>query len=363
MLIRYSVASIDYENIPPMNYLDNSLVPKIFQNETIRSRFAITYGNVGLNDGAGAQLQRILGIYALSRGIGLQYYYSGLALVDFQGLKSLEFNVIEKDLHVKWNRLFNLSGYTTINRNAHNWTEVHLGWPTWEVMEDAAKAIANGTYQYLLGKMTTPHRMADLMPDILDHAVKLSPFNKTASNLTRVAIHVRRGDEFAWEQGRMLPNKYFVKVATAVVEHLKAANVKFIVELHTEVPTKPFNLTKDSHYVHPDKPFLMDPHQNKIEDFDVIPKLEKHLNEDPMKTMEQFCTADILIMSRSSFSHVGGLLNRGVVLYPPGYWHAALSRWVKVSDQWDDEHMHGMETLKQQVKDYPWPDPARPYKW
>jgi hypothetical protein len=41
-------------------------------------------------------------------------------------------------------------------------------------------------------------------------------------------------------------------------------------------------------------------------------------------------TADVLVMSRSSFSYLGGILNRnGIVLYHP-FWHRAPSSWMTV---------------------------------
>ena len=52
-------------------------------------------------------------------------------------------------------------------------------------------------------------------------------------------------------------------------------------------------------------------------------------NTDPIWTVKQFQTADIFVMSRSSYSMAGAVLNsRGVVIYPPAFWHAPMPHWV-----------------------------------
>ena len=52
--------------------------------------FALTYANDLCLDGAGAQLQRLLGTYAIARLVGVPYVHSPLTHVGYQGLASLE---------------------------------------------------------------------------------------------------------------------------------------------------------------------------------------------------------------------------------------------------------------------------------
>ena len=47
--------------------------------------------------------------------------------------------------------------------------------------------------------------------------------------------------------------------------------------------------------------------------------------------MRSLATADVLVMSRSSFSYVAAILNRdGAVMYHP-FWHRAPSSWITVA--------------------------------
>ena len=51
------------------------------------------------------------------------------------------------------------------------------------------------------------------------------------------------------------------------------------------------------------------------------------LDIDPIWTMQQLIEADILIMSKSSFSYVAALISDGIKLYEP-FWHSPLSQWI-----------------------------------
>ena len=71
---------------------------------------------------------------------------------------------------------------------------------------------------------------------------------------------------------------------------------------------------------------------NSLDDFDVIPNLRKFVNGDPIEALEAMATADLLMMSRSSFSYVAAILNEeGIVIYHP-FWHSPLPEWIVASE-------------------------------
>jgi hypothetical protein len=56
------------------------------------------------------------------------------------------------------------------------------------------------------------------------------------------------------------------------------------------------------------------------------------LNVDAREALDDFATADVLILSLSSLGYLGGLLNpHGSVIYAP-WWHPALPEWL-VADE------------------------------
>src|SRR6266478_5618288 len=69
---------------------------------------AITYANDQLQDGAGAQLLRIYGIYALSRFLGVPYFHSPIDQIGYQGLQTLENNASVSDVVLQYNRIFHI---------------------------------------------------------------------------------------------------------------------------------------------------------------------------------------------------------------------------------------------------------------
>jgi hypothetical protein len=51
---------------------------------------------------------------------------------------------------------------------------------------------------------------------------------------------------------------------------------------------------------------------------------------DPIDALKIMSQADYLIMSRSSLSYLGALLNRnGTIFFPPDFWHKPLKGWKK----------------------------------
>lgn len=57
--------------------------------------------------------------------------------------------------------------------------------------------------------------------------------------------------------------------------------------------------------------------------------VEFHLNDTIENTFLGLVYADILVISKSSFSYTAGLLTDGLVIYHPGFWHPPLESWIK----------------------------------
>ena len=74
----------------------------------LHKKLVLTYDSSKLTDGAGAQLQRIYGIYSISRLVGAAYLHSPLFRVDYQGLSALEANAGDPDYHHDLNTLFHI---------------------------------------------------------------------------------------------------------------------------------------------------------------------------------------------------------------------------------------------------------------
>jgi hypothetical protein len=111
-----------------------------------------------------------------------------------------------------------------------------------------------------------------------------------------------------------------------------ALEINYKMELHTEVPNKEFIVQPNHHGISNriSSPVIVSPQMCRLDEFSVLPNLVLCINETAIECLRNLATADILVMSRSSFSYLGAILNRnGAILYHP-FWHQAPSSWLTV---------------------------------
>jgi hypothetical protein len=159
---------------------------------------------------------------------------------------------------------------------------------------------------------------------------------------------VRRGELFVLDSDRMLPNVYYMNVAQNVAHALKALKIDYQLELHTEVPKKEFIVQPDHHGISNriSAATTVNPEMCRIDEFSVLPNLIRCINEPALDCLRKLATADILVMSRSSFSYLGGILNRnGIILYYP-FWHRAPSSWMTVGPKGQFDQLKFRKAVK-----------------
>lgn len=291
---------------------------------------AITYANDKNTDGAGAQLQRIYGIYALSRFLNVPYIHTPIGWLGYHGLSALESNTASPVLTSEYNRIFDIPSDIELpeQKIAVDMMDVDAG----RIQQLQSTAETAGEFH--LVRILYPYPVTDRYPDLYRHATAISPFQRVRSEVFRLAIHVRRGELFAIFGDRMLPNSYYVSCALRLVETLNKLDIPFVCELYTEIPSKPFVVTPQHHGIEGRiaGDIVFDPGMNRLEDFDIVPNLQRFINDDPIDTLRRMATSDALILSRSSYSYVGAILNaNGIVIYHP-FWHNPMKEWL-ISDE------------------------------
>jgi hypothetical protein len=291
----------------------------------------VTYANDKHTDGAGSQLQRIYGVYAVSRLLNLSYIHSPLLKLDYQGLAALENNSSNQDVVSQYNQIFNIPSdielpKSFITRDVHNLTIRTI---------EQLKKEAKSKNTFILAKVLYPYKIADAYPDAYQYVKGVSPFSyRQKTSVIRIAMHVRRGELFVVDSDRMLPNKYYISVAQGIRKIFDELQLNYVFELHTELPTKSFVVTPSHHGIvnRISDSVVVDPQSSKIEDFDSIPNLEKFINADAIETIQKMASSDVLIMSHSSFSYLGAVLNvNGVIIYHE-FWHSMLKEWLRADD-------------------------------
>jgi Uncharacterised nucleotidyltransferase len=298
---------------------------------------AVTYDQ-NASDGLGSQLQRIYGLYALSRALDIKYVHTPLGQVDYQGLVPLLAGRTDPDFAARCNSFFalpsddfDLNGCERLLVSSPNEKRI-------EQYRRYAAAIgrpvllqAHEGYGY-----TDPH------PEAYWAVRAVSPYRDfRREGPIRICIHVRRGDRVLSRDPRLLPNAYYLRACEAVVNTLQKQRVPFVVRLHTEAPLRPCTVYPGlpGLFVDINEPSTFDSAAHSLEEFKALPNLTMVLNVEPREALDDFATADVLILSCSCLGYVGGLLNpHGLViaapdLPPPRNFHAALPDWLVADEQ------------------------------
>jgi hypothetical protein len=311
----------------------------------LNTKVVLTYNNTALTDGVGAQLQRIYGTFSVARLIGAAYLHTRLHLVEYQGLWALEEKQSDPEFHRQFNEILPLPSDVA---STEEFERVYADNITMDLIQDLANQFdGNATEaRRILVLASVPYGIADQFPDCYRVCRDLSPFESwpRVGRASRIVLHVGRGDLTAVDPKRILPNTFYVRAAQEIVRVLEAVKISYQIELWTEVPSKEFIIVPGEHslpHQFSGSP-LVGPDLCHLEDFESLPNLVRFINNSAFECLQAFATADIFVMSRSSFSYVGAILNRtGVVLYP-SFWHAPPSWWVHVGN---DGHFDTREFL------------------
>jgi hypothetical protein len=251
-------------------------------------------------DGAGAQLQRIVGIYALSRLLGLPYIHSPLLAIEKHG-------AAPDDFVAQCNEKFNIPSDF---RLPDKYDVMEIDDPDLKTLKQIVKE-SNKRKTFALVRITRPYQITDVYPQAYEAVKNISPFPFQKSPVVRVAIHVRRGDLLSVKEYsfRILPDRYYVRLAQRLREIFEKNKLEATFELYSDGNPVGHGSCQ-------------------FEEFNSIPNLRKFVDLDPMEAMRQMATANVLILSHSSFSYLAALFNvEGVILYHR-FWHAPLDSWV-----------------------------------
>jgi hypothetical protein len=263
----------------------------------------VAYDNCFLQDGAGAQIQRILSVYLISRRLNLKYIHSSFfvkdRLINLPLFSSRNFNAVANR---RFNNLLILpsdsisNAVKTIKINSLD----NINSLTKEYDSDVL---------FLIGMA---HPYIDKNPDILNDLFPIK-HNFVSDKINKkiiVALHIRRGDVQMDNQfkRRFVPLEFYIKSMENLAIILNGIDYEF--HIHSE-----WNV------------------ENEI-DKESLTKLYKniffHIDEDPVQSFVDLVNADILVAGFSSFSYSASFLRRkGIVLYPK-FWHSYPSKHILI---------------------------------
>ena len=296
---------------------------------------AVTYENETTTDGVGSQLLRIYGLYALSRALHVKYVHTPLGRVGYQGFLPLLTGRTDPDFVARYNAFFSLPS-DEFDLESCERVRMHI---LHREAVDQSRLRAVAMERPVLLQAIHHYGYTDRHPAAFHALRAVSPYREQRpSGPVRVCIHLRRGDVGVPGRTdgrqRLLPNSYYLRVCGTITDALRRHGVPFVVRLHTEVPPQRYTLYPDDPrlYFCLNEPATVDPSDYTLDEFEALPNLEMAINVEAREALDDFATADVLILSLSSLGYLGGLLNpHGIVVYAP-WWHPPLPDWL-VADE------------------------------
>mmetsp|Transcript_93424 Transcript_93424/g.264503 ORF Transcript_93424/g.264503 Transcript_93424/m.264503 type:complete len:371 (-) Transcript_93424:104-1216(-) len=135
-----------------------------------------------------------------------------------------------------------------------------------------------------------------------------------------VALHVRRGDATMYP-ARITGDQFYFDMVRAIREHLPNAEVHVFTE---GSPMRFYGYWQQGMHLHLD-------------------------SGDVREAWEYFSSADVVVLAKSSFSHVPALLNPNCVIYQ-AFWHHPLDEWMIVDPSEATIHHDELRACLQRVR-------------
>lgn len=301
---------------------------------------ALTY-NDEIDDGVGAQLHRIIGVYSLSIMYGIPYVHSGIKNLLITALDPYQ---TQDELAIFMQRINDTFRLPSSDFGSQRDSKLKLASPTKLKLNliRLKNKLKIGKYRTFV--ISNPFLLLNKNPDAYLLAVpQLPKAEDNKRDFANIAVHYRRGSSsFDILPGESAPrailNDWYLKVLNKYVSQLKADNIKYHIDVFTDMPKQDIDFPplafqrdfwkqlprfeNDMITIHGE-----DLNQTTFRDFGDL--LSVHYGGDPLNDLMHMAQADLLIMSRSSFSFVAALLNRkGKIVAPPNFGHKNLSSWI-----------------------------------
>lgn len=309
----------------------------------------LTYDNSLVIDGVGAQIQRIVSVYGVSRLIKASYLHA--PLIDFDPQIFTDSTYAERLLEIdKWNSLFrsDLLPYEQCNRDLIFHTN-NIGVRRLKILN----FLSRFSKSRIICKMGNPRKITDKFPNILNTASELICFPLNEGELAKdsegfkIVVHIRQGVlALSQFKDRLLPLSHYEKVLVTVTRLLNSLGIQYQILIPQEGgQTRKLSIA-NSNLI---QSMAIDPDNSQVKvnndgtvtlihespDLESTPILFKAKWLDPTSAFSDFelmLNADLLVTSKSSFSFLAGLINRKAIkIYAP-FWHSTPSDWLSADD-------------------------------
>lgn len=302
-------------NLQKLSKLPNNLLfalrsnPWIL-NKTINFRKNNYITCTGKKDGVGAQTLAILSTMLFANDAGLTYIHTPFI--------KIEHNNDQNTLwEVKWEEFFNLGKnelpISHVDNKKLKKIDLKVLYDFSLFSSDIFYSVTNCHKYSNLYRERYVNLIPTLREKYYSSSLKKENLLHLSTNKINIAIHIRRGDVTKKSSTlfRFTDNLFVGKVLYRVLEIFKSLAIDYSVHLYSQGSLEDFNGISDSLSLN---------------------DIHYHLNECEFSTFHNMVSADVLIMSKSTFSYVAAILSKGIKLYEP-FIHLHLSDWEKISSE------------------------------
>jgi len=303
------------------------------------SSISVTYDSGFAVDGTGAQLQRIISIFALANYFGFKYVNSEIKQVSIHALDPFQSEQQYHEYLVELNAFLKFANLNPSTENVFQFNKYDLKfWKFMFLLVRNRMRVKNHNLSLL-----EPYPVTEFNTQILEIArlqLSVSASDVPEISHPNIVIHYRQGvGGFVLYPGqniaRETPLAQFEKALLSIMKSAKPYSIRSLIIL-TDAPADvtfyrpPISQQKlwegtpgYSEGVMTIQPIDFDKLSEVV---DLPTKVIRGGN--PLGAVYIMSQSDFLLMSKSSLSYLGGLLNKiGSVYYPKNFWHRPLAKW------------------------------------
>jgi len=309
----------------------------------MRKKIYLTYDPKILQDGYCAQLQRQIGLIAIAKRFKLSFFLTNIENITITPMDGNESEIDAQNfirelnnkffknfpvIEVKFNKIINLPTPTL-----KSFLKIYI-----------RSFISKGK---ILISISNPSGIIEKFPKSYFNAARsLITISKSENNCKHIVAHIRMpinlnhvvpGESFT----RYLSESYYVSIIQDILESRNFQN-SYRITILTDAPESDlhFNVIETQrdkyaqyNYLIKDNSILVQGHNFQVIKNIFNGKVTIIRGGDLYEAIEIMAGADYFIMSRSSMSFIGAMLNsNGKVFYPPNFWHKPLSNWIKTEN-------------------------------
>ena len=317
----------------------------------------LTYDSEKCRDGSGAQVQRMLAIYCITKKFGLKYFRSDILDLDFNpgdGIFSVNemeaykdrLNEFMKFLDQKKPNNFKVREFKFRRLpRVLNFRLANLFF--YFIFFNFLKLFSYVKKKNLILKVADPHPLANKIPDIYRELKSKLP-NESVFNqkkIFEIHLHLVRSKVSRDQLSRRFTeDSWYLDILSSVIQLLKKNDICYEIVLHTDVNSSqswmiPTGHNKESVEYWKGAGIKIEDNEMIVADESVLEHFKKIQNLrivtgiDPLLAWNQIAKADLFLMGKSSFSFVGALLNPTGVIVGQKFWHTFPKGWFNIEPE------------------------------